>query len=111
MGRVLLADMPPLQLQRYLDGAVLHPRTAKTITSKNELEAMLKSVRRSGFAIVDQELELGLRSIAVPVRDRQGTVIASINVGAQSTRISVKELTQRVLPELRTAADELAQRL
>lgn len=111
MGRVLLADMPPLQLQRYLDGAVLHPRTAKTITSKGELEAILPSVRRSGFAIVDQELELGLRSIAVPVRDRQGTVIASINVGAQSARVSVKELTQRVLPELRAAADELAQRL
>ena len=111
MGRVLLAYLPEERLREYLGGAVLHPKTAKTVTSKAELGTILANIRRAGFAVNDQELELGLRSIAVPVHDRNGAVIASINVGAQSARVSIKELTQRMLPELRSAAAALAEKL
>jgi len=109
MGRVLLAHLPGKQLREYLGGAVLLPHTTKTVTSKADLEGILVNVARSGFAVVDQELELGLRSIAVPVHDRNGSVVASINAGAQSARVSLRDLTQRVLPELRTAAAALTE--
>jgi IclR family pca regulon transcriptional regulator len=111
MGRVLLAHLPAKELREYLGRVVLHPHTARTVTSKALLEDILANVRRTGFAVVDQELELGLRSIAVPVRDRTGTVVASLNVGAQSARVSIRELTQRMLPELRVAAEELTAKL
>jgi len=111
MGRILLAHLPEEPLRAYLGGAVLHPKTARTVTSKAELKGILANVRRSGFAIVDQELELGLRSIAVPVRDRHGSVVASINVGTQSARVSIKELTQRVLPALQSTAAAITEKL
>jgi IclR family pca regulon transcriptional regulator len=111
MGRVMLAYLPEEPRRAYLKDAVLHPKTTKTVTSKAELKSILAQVRRSGFAIVDQELELGLRSIAVPVHDRHGTVVASINVGTQSARVSIKELTQRVLRELRSTAAAITEKL
>jgi IclR family pca regulon transcriptional regulator len=111
MGRVLVAYLPPAQRRRYLNSVVLHPRTPRTITSKMEFKAILTNVRRYGFALIDQELELGLRSIAVPVHDRKGAVVASINVATQSARVSIRELTQRLLPELRLTAAELTEKL
>jgi IclR family pca regulon transcriptional regulator len=111
MGRVMLAYLPEDKLRAYLEGAVLHPKTSKTVTSKAELKAILANIRRSGFAVVDQELELGLRSIAVPVYGRHGTVVASINVGTQSVRVSIKELNQRVLPELQSTAAAITEKL
>ena len=68
---------------------------------------MLNAVRRDGYAIVDQELEIGLRSIAVPVSDRDGRSVAAINVGTQSSRVSVAEMESKFLPPLRAAAHEL----
>jgi IclR family pca regulon transcriptional regulator len=111
MGRVLLAHLSETALRDYLDTLVLHPRTSRTVTSKAEFREILMNVRRTGYAVIDQELELGLRSIAVPVRDREGTVVASINVGTQSARVSIRELSQRLLPELRSAAVELSEKL
>ena len=61
-----------------------------------------------GYAIVDQELELGLRSIAVPVRDLRGEVVAAMNISTQASRVPMAELTRRFLPELSGAARELS---
>lgn len=108
MGRVLLAHLSPADLEHYLERTVLHPRTARTITSTDKLRQILHSVRRNDYAVTDQELEIGLRSIAVPVHDRKGEVVAAINCGTQAARTPLRELTQVFLPELRAAAAELS---
>jgi IclR family pca regulon transcriptional regulator len=81
MGRVLLAHLKEAALEEYLSRIHLVSRTSKALSSIAELRAALVAVRRLGYAIVDQELELGLRSIAVPVFDRAGCVVASVNAG------------------------------
>lgn len=107
MGRVLLANLPAAELEEYFAGVTLEPITAHTVTSKERLRQILENVRRKGYAIVDQELEIGLRSIAVPVVDAQNRVVAAMNVGAQAARISVEEMETAALPHLRAAAQEL----
>jgi len=106
MGRVLLAGLTPADLKAYLARATLTKLTSRTVDSPEALAAVLKGVRRNGYAIVDQELEIGLRSIAVPVADREGRAVAAINIGTQSSRISIAEMESRFLPVLRATADE-----
>jgi IclR family transcriptional regulator, pca regulon regulatory protein len=107
MGRVLLAALTESELDGYLSRVNLTRLTSRTVGSAAELRRALDEVRRKGFAVIDQELELGLRSIAVPVTDPSGAVIASINVGTQSARVSVTEMEARFLPALLHAAREL----
>jgi len=107
MGRVLLAQLSDAELDAYIGRSVLEQRTARTVSSKQRLRELIASVRRAQYAVVDQELELGLRSIAVPVFDAKGRVIAALNAGTPSARVPLKELVQRFLPVLRAAADEL----
>lgn len=104
MGRVLLADMIELELDAFL--ATLQPdtRTPKTITAKTGLRRAIMAARVEGFAIIDEELELGLRSIAVPVKNRAGRAVAAINISAPSARFTPSELRAHVLPHLRKAA-------
>ncbi len=85
--------------------------TERTLTSVEKLRQVLVSVRREGYALVDQELELGLRSMAVPVQNHLGRVIAAINVGAHGQRVSMQDMQTRFLPYLRAAAQELCVRL
>ena len=108
MGRVLLAELAPPQLDRYLGRVKLARLTPRTVSSTPELKRLLAQVRRDGYALVDQELELGLRSIAVPVRDAAGRCVAAINIGAQSARVSLSEMQAQFLQPLRAAANELA---
>jgi IclR family pca regulon transcriptional regulator len=68
----------------------------------------LRLVQRNGYSIVDQELEPGLRSMAVPIRDSNGRVVAALNVGAHAQRVSIQDLQIRFLPQLRAAAQELS---
>ena len=107
MGRVLLAALPAPELTAYLRRVTLHAATPKTITSKPELSAELDRVRKRGYALVDEELELGLRSIAVPVATRAGRVVAAMNTGVQASRVSPDEMVTRFLPVLRDGAQRL----
>lgn len=107
MGRVLLAHLPPPELKAFLAHAKLTSRTERTVTSKEKLLQVLGHVRRAGYAIVDQELEIGLRSIAVPVVDSAGNVLAAMNVGTHAARVPIRELESRILPPLRNAAVDL----
>lgn len=105
MGRVLLAGLPDDALERFLAGTELRALTARTITDAGALTATIEGVRARGWALVDQELEAGLRSIAVPIRDAQGTVLAAANLSSHASRTSSEEMRRRLLPELqRTAA-------
>ncbi len=108
MGRVLLASLAGAELDAYLSRVKLTRLTHRTVTSAAELKRVLDEVRRHGFSVVDQELEIGLRSIAMPVIDPSGRVIAAINVGTQSARVSVSEMEGKFLPQLQHAARELS---
>jgi IclR family pca regulon transcriptional regulator len=107
MGRVLLAYLPPDQLEAYLARVVLHPYTSRTVNSVEKLRMLLRSTRRAGYTTCDQELEIGLRSIAVPVQAPSGRVVASINVSGQAQRMPLTEMQTNFLPHLRAAAAEL----
>ena len=107
MGRVLLAYLPGDQLEQYLARVVLTPFTARTVTSIDKLRLALRNVRRHGYALVDQEYEVGLRSLAVPVYAPTGRVVATINLSGSAPRMPVYEMQTRFLPHLRNAATEL----
>jgi IclR family pca regulon transcriptional regulator len=107
MGRVLLAHLPAAKLEDYLRRVKMEAFTPRTVTSVERLREILQQVRESGYALVDQELEIGLRSLAVPVRDVSGRVIAAMNIGSQAARVSADEVLQRFLPALQAAAAEL----
>lgn len=103
LGRVMLADLlpeVPLPERRA-------PLTPHTVTDRRELLTVLERVRDAGYALVDGELEEGLRSIAVPVRERGGRVVAAVNVAMHSSRRSVEECVTEVLPELRDAVGRI----
>jgi IclR family pca regulon transcriptional regulator len=108
MGRVLLAFSSAADLDAYLSRVLLNRQTPHTITEPGVLRRELKRVQANGYAIVDQELELGLRSIAVPVRRQDGLAVAAINVGAQAARVELETMTRTYLPILRDAAAQLA---
>jgi IclR family pca regulon transcriptional regulator len=104
MGRVLLAGLTAPERAGALDGVELAPITPETITARAALEAELDRVAAQGYALVDQELEVGLRSIAVPVHDPAGTVVAAMNLSTHAGATSVEEMRERLLPPLRDTA-------
>jgi IclR family pca regulon transcriptional regulator len=108
LGRVLLAHLPDADLDAYLARTELLPRTEHTITDKARLRAVIADVRRDGYAVNNEELELGLRSIAVPVRGASGRVLAALNVGAQAARVPAERMLRECLPVLHQGAQELA---
>ena len=104
MGRVLLAALDEQELEAYLARAEIVPMTPRAIADPDALREELRRVRAQGWALVDQELEEGLRSVAAPIRGRDGRVVAAVNVSAHASRAS-KETIRKVLlpPLLRTA--------
>ncbi|WP_369250553.1 IclR family transcriptional regulator C-terminal domain-containing protein [Streptomyces sp. R41] len=100
VGRVILAHLPDEEVDARLARADLRPLTAHTIVSAELLKAELSRVRRRGYAIVDQELEEGLRSVAAPVRDRDGEVVAAVNIPVHASRNSVASVRRDLLPHL-----------
>ncbi len=107
MGRVLLSAMSDDALDAFLERAAITRRTSKTITDRAKLAETIHNARRDGYALVDEELEIGLRSLAVPIRDRTGAIVAAINVPAQSARHSVASMKRDFLPVLRQAAGRI----
>ena len=104
MGRVLLAAPPDAELESRLARIELRPLSAHTITDPDALRAVLERVRRQGWAAVDQELEEGLRSLAVPIHDASGTVVAALNVSVHASRGTMTTLRRDILPLAQAAA-------
>lgn len=111
MGRVLLADLPAARLHCTLAASELCALTPRTRTDPAELAEELGRVRQQGWALVDQELEIGLRSVAAPLRDSAGRVVAALNVSAHAGRVSLEELRDDLLPILLEAANRISTRL
>ncbi len=111
MGRVLLAGLPDAELEQYLDGVQPQPLTERTVTAVPALREQIMRVREAGWAVVDQELEAGLRSVAVPVRGPAGNVIAAINTSMQASlnkgESTLEEAVEAVLPHLQQTAAKI----
>jgi IclR family pca regulon transcriptional regulator len=104
MGRVLLAGMPEPDLAAYLSAVRLEKLTARTVSSVAALRGEIARARSQGWALVNQELEEGLRALAVPIRDRAGVVVAALNVSAHASRTSLETMRRDLLPPLLKAA-------
>ena len=100
MGRVLLAGLEPAELDAYLDSVQLSRLTTRTVASVSGLRTELTKVRTQGYAIVDQELEEGLRSVAAPIRDRTGRTVAALNISAAASRNSIESIRRTLVPPL-----------
>jgi IclR family transcriptional regulator, pca regulon regulatory protein len=105
MGRVMLAHLAEAELDEYLDQVQLDPLGPHTITTADSLRAELSRIKAQGWALVDQELEAGLRSIAAPIRGRGERVVAAVNISSHASRTTSEDAQRRLLsPLLETAA-------
>jgi IclR family pca regulon transcriptional regulator len=104
MGRVLLSALPAAELAAYFERVELKALTPKTTNNKERLLQIIERTQSNGFALADEELELGLRSIAVPIRNRMNRVVAAMNIGVHASRVSAEEMVSRFLPVLQENA-------
>jgi len=111
MGRILLAALDDAALTDYLEHANLQIKTSRTLHTSEAIRASVEDIRQKGWVLIDQELEVGLRSLAVPLKDSAGQVLAALNVGTHASRVSKQELEARFLPVLLEASKELSTRL
>lgn len=110
MGRVLLAGLPDDALDAYFDTTRLDQLTPKTIIDPVRLREVVAKTRVEGFALVDEELEEGIRSIAAPIQNDRGDVLAAMNISCHATRASVERMRDEFLPGLLCAASEVSER-
>lgn len=108
MGRVLLAALSPEDLDVYLHSYDRPSLTSRTVTDEAELRGILRTVRQRGWALIDQELEDGVRSVAAPVHDSSRRVVAAVNVSAHAARVPVTRLQRAFLPELLSTAEAIS---
>ena len=111
LGRILLAALDDRQLDKFLSHIHLKKITKSTIVNKNELRKAILKVRENGYAIVDQEVEIGFRSVALPLRKLDGRIIAALNIGVHSERMPLKAMHSHFFPRLHALADELQRQL
>lgn len=111
LGKVLLAHLEPDELASLLAVVVFEPYTHLTVADADDLCASLATIRQQGYAISDRELDLTLRSIAAPVRDASGTVVAAINVSTFASRVPVNELEEHIIPRLLETANTISNAL
>ena len=108
LGRVLIATLPPSEQRELLENANIVTHTKYTVTNIDKLMKILEAVNRQGYAIINEELEIGLRSLATPVRDQKGSIVAAMNIGLQAPLVSEAEMLETMLPTLSAAATELS---
>ena len=107
MGRVLLAALDDSDLEAALARAQLRPITPHTVSSIDTLRSFVRTVRRQGWCLMEQELEPGIQCVAAPVRDASGDVVAAVTVSSHTSRVPAEELRGRILPALLLAAGDI----
>jgi IclR family pca regulon transcriptional regulator len=107
-GKALLAFLPPADLDGLLDRVELLPHGPRTLTSRAALTTELAAVRRTGIAVNDEELESGLRSIAVPLRSRAGRVVAAVNLASPWSPVPMAQLVDQLGPALQATARQIS---
>jgi len=103
----MLGALDPSEARLILGRQPLEARTPRTLTDVDQIEAELRVTRNRGYAVIDQEVELGLRSVAVPLRGLRGRVVAALNVGLSVSDASIDEIVERYLPPLLRVQSEL----
>ena len=111
MGKVLLAYLPPEQLDAYFARVSFKRFTPKTICDETSLRATMAEVRAKGYAFADEEVEAGVRTVAAPLFNRTGQVVAAINISSHAWRVSMKELKKSYLPVLLDASGQISRAL
>jgi IclR family pca regulon transcriptional regulator len=111
MGHVLLAGLSDPELRHYIETADLKALTSRTIIDRDKLLAELLKVRRQGYSINDQEREMGVRSVAAPIKDRTGRVIAALNASTNAARTPLKILRDEITPKVKRAAEIISDEL
>ncbi|MFA7669025.1 MAG: IclR family transcriptional regulator C-terminal domain-containing protein [Burkholderiaceae bacterium] len=111
MGRVLLASLADDTLAQHLASTDFVARTPHTLTDPGQVREAILQVREQGWALIDQELELGLISLAAPISGRSGKVLAAVNVGLHSSRMNAEDAKQAVLPKLLKTARQITERV
>ena len=108
LGRVQLGYLDEAELWRHLRSLRIEAHTPSTITDVQALLDRIRDDHAQGFSIVDEELERGLRAIAVPILDRSGQIVAALNLSTHSTRTTRSEMRERFLPSLRAVANQIS---
>ena len=111
MGRLLLSELDEEALRERLEASGIEPYTRHTLTDVDTLMAKVQQARRQRWCLVNQELEEGLISIAAPIVDRSGRMVAALNISGQANRTSAKVMQETMLPPLVAAADEISRLL
>ncbi|MFZ0014661.1 MAG: IclR family transcriptional regulator C-terminal domain-containing protein [Acidimicrobiia bacterium] len=111
MGRVLLAGLPDDDLGQYMAATTFERLTPHTVTNRRRLRAIVEETRENGYALVDQELEEGVRSIAAPIKNGRGETIAAMNVSCHASRIDVDRMLDEFRPKLIATATEISDRV
>jgi IclR family pca regulon transcriptional regulator len=111
IGRVLLAELGADEIHRRLAAISLEQYTPLTRTRRVELEILLRQVHQAGYALVDQELEIGLRSLGVPVRNRSGVAVAGLSISLLEAQLTTERIIERYLTPLQDAAEQITQSL
>ncbi|MBO6554288.1 MAG: IclR family transcriptional regulator [Roseitalea sp.] len=107
MGRVLLAALPEEEARAVVEASDLTPRTPYSLTDPKDIMDTIADVRVNGYAVIDQEVELGLRSLAVPVYNARGKVIAALNTGMAAIHSETRKIVNDYLPALLKVQDGL----
>jgi IclR family pca regulon transcriptional regulator len=109
MGRVLLAGLSDQEIDDYLEKTQFEQLTPHTITDPVELRKVIETVRTEGYALVDQELEEGVRSIAAPITNGRGKVLAAMNISGHASRVTVDTMLEELRPRLLAAASTISE--
>lgn len=107
MGRAILANLPDKPLKHFVDNIELIAHTPSSITDRNQLLDVLQQAAKQQYAIVDQELDTGLLSLALPVYKSNNELIGAINISTNASRISQETLIKEFLPALRDCAEQI----
>jgi IclR family pca regulon transcriptional regulator len=107
MGRVLITQLAESEQQQWIESVTLNSHTANSIVEKSKFIDMLKEVKHQGYCIVDQELELGLRSLAIPLFNYHGKLMGAINISTNALRVSLTQLIEDYLTDLQEASKKI----
>ncbi|HET8861356.1 IclR family transcriptional regulator domain-containing protein [Marivirga sp.] len=107
MGRVLLAGLPDGEMKEFLRGVKAEQLTPNTITDSEKLIERVQLVKERGWALADQELEIGVRSIACPIKDKYGKTISALNISGHASRVSKDEMLEKFLPHLKSTVAQI----
>jgi IclR family pca regulon transcriptional regulator len=111
MGRVLLADLPPARLDEYFQEVKLEPLSERTITDQTKLRRLIRQAGARGWTLVDQEVEEGVRSLAVPIRSPNGRAEAALTVCSHAFRVSMDRVVKEFLPLLQGTSERISAEL